>query len=77
MLDSDSPKEGNNNSKGRDKCLQASNIKFTLSGGSVHSELLVAEAVLDAKGKKKHSPKFLFFQWALGWDVVSGKLDIL
>jgi len=52
MLDSDSPKEGSNNSKNRDKFLQASNIKFTLSGGSVHSELLVAEAVLDAKGNK-------------------------
>lgn len=42
MLESDSLKEKNTNSEDR-------SLKFNLIGGNVHSELLVAEAIMDSK----------------------------
>jgi len=42
--------DGDSSPKDKKTAPEADKIKFTLSGGSVHSELLVAEAVMDSGG---------------------------
>lgn len=45
MLESDSPRDK------KKSIIEETSVKFSLSGGNVHSELIIAEAIMDSKSK--------------------------